>query len=107
MINKYNKTIVVLAFCSAFTDFLIAVPVNELYPRDRIVHIIISSAIFVMIGHILNKIDFSENFLKNTAVLVLAARLVWLIYGFCEYFRIFYGNNTGGILFFTAVTFAA
>lgn len=103
MTEKYTNTITILTFCSAFTDFLIITPADYLYPRDRIVHIMISSAIFLIVAQMINKIDFNKLFFKFTAVILLSARLVLLVVGYSGYFRIFYGNSTVGIAIFTAL----
>lgn len=105
MTKKYNKTIIILALCSVFTDFLINTPANIFYPRDRIIHIIISAVIFTVTAHMVNAVNFKIDILKFIAIVALTIRLICFVYKFSEYFRKFYGNNTANIIVFTIIVF--
>ena len=88
-----------------FTDFLIAVPLEIFYPRDRIIHIIISALVFLLIACVINIINSDSLFFRITVFVLLSAKMIFLIYGFSEYFRMFYGNGNFGIVTLTIVIF--
>ena len=105
MTEKYNQTIIILAFCSAFTDFLTNTPADAFYPRDRIIHTIISALIFMFVAYIINSINFERAVLQHISIIIFIIRLVFISYKFSSYFRMFYGNSTVGIVLFTIIVF--
>lgn len=105
MTKKYNQSITILAFCSALIDFLVTVPPEMIYPRDRIIHILISAVGFMFIAYLTDKINFYNKFFRITAFLLISVKIIFMVYRYSEYTRMLYGNSTWEIIFFTAAVF--
>jgi len=99
--NRYS--LIILAFCGVFTDFLTAENDGMWFPRDRIIHLIISFFIWIILIYILSEVDFNAVFIKFILLGLIILRLAALVISFLKYFQIFYGDSSAGILFFTAV----
>ncbi|MBQ7816772.1 MAG: hypothetical protein IJ339_05415 [Oscillospiraceae bacterium] len=105
MSKTYNYSIIALAVCSALVDFWVISPDELFYTRDRILHLIISFVIALCICFVFKNARFDIGVLKYTALVMIAFRTVWIIYNFIQYFHIFHGSNTVGIIIFTYIVF--
>jgi len=103
MTKEYRYGLIILAFCGVFTDFLVAHNNGLWFPRDRIIHLIISFFIWIILVYILNEIDFNTPFVRLVLSVLIVFRLITLVINFAKYFQIFYGDSAIGIFLFTVI----
>lgn len=105
MSKTYNYSIIALSVCSALVDLWVISPDELFYTRDRILHLIISFVIALCVCFVLKNARFDTGVLKYTALVMIAFRIGWIVYNFIQYFHIFHGSNTIGIIIFTVIVF--
>ncbi len=93
-LNNY----IMLSFCSTVLHFMIGQQTGMIFPRDRIIHTLISFAIFFIFIYILQYINWSKGILKYIVALALFIRAGYMIYAFTHYFQTFYGSNTVALI---------
>lgn len=101
--NQVNN-IVALSFCTTIFCFAICGQTETVFPRDRIIHILLSAFIGAVFIYAAQYTDFHNPYLKYLAAVAVTARMFYLMLGFSNYFHIFHGSNTMAIIIFTAVT---
>lgn len=105
MVKSNANCVVALAVCGAFTQFLISENNFEFFPRDRVINIFVSLAVFTVISYILSEIQFDNNAVK----LLILGYFIWRIFIttviFANFFTVFYGANALGIYILTATVF--
>lgn len=104
--NKYNSGITMLAFCSAFTQFMMSEPDTAMFPKERICGIVISCLISFLLALIINIINFKINIFRYIALSMIFFRLVYMVYRYVQYYQTFYGSGSAGIILLT-ITVAA
>lgn len=104
MTKRYNYSLVFLAFCGAFTDFLCLNNNLQIYPRDRMIHLFLSYAISIIAAYIAADISLDKLYLRIVLIIAIVLRCVLLFFNMSKYFQIFYGNNTITILIFTFIS---
>ncbi|MBE6878418.1 MAG: hypothetical protein E7488_04555 [Ruminococcaceae bacterium] len=101
-VNNY----IMLSLCSTILHFMLLPQTDMIFPRDRIIHVLISYVLFFILIHALQYADFSKGVLKYIITLTLAVRSVYIVHAFVRYFQTFYGSNTFAIIIFS-ITVAA
>ena len=99
--KQKSNSVIVLALGSMALDFLIAENTGIIYPRDRLVHILISSAIAVLSACIINAFNNKNVIIGLISLIIIFCRCVYICNGYIKYFRMFHGANTMVILLFT------
>lgn len=103
MEKRYNYSLIVLAFCSAFTDFLCVDYQNTIFPRDRIIHLIISFLIWSLIAYILCDLSVNNSLINIVFLILMLFRTAAVILRYIDYFRTFHGESIAAIIIFTAL----
>lgn len=106
MTKRYNYSLIALAFCGAFTDFLCVDYQNTIFPRDRIVHLIISYLIWSLIAYILCDLSVNTRFTNIVFLILMLLRTAAVALRYIEYFRTFHGENVIAIIIFTILVAA-
>ena len=104
MNSKCINSIIVFSLCSTLLDFMIIPQNSIIFPRDRTVHIIISAFVAYFFTLIIEKIDFTKGIQRIALMSVIGVKTVFTINNFINYFSVFYGSDTFGIIFLTIVT---
>ncbi len=100
--KKYSvNSITTLAFCCAMVDFLTFSNQGFLFPRDRIFHTVISSAISFFIVYIFQYVNIKNGYIKIIAVVFSVWRMCSLYLEFIDYFSKFHGSNKVSITILT------
>ena len=98
------NTIIVISFCSAMLDFMLSGQRSAIFPRDRILHILISSVVFYIVAYTINEIDFGKAYWKPLITFLMVCRIIFLMYRFIQYLSVFHGADTVSFILLTVVT---
>ena len=102
MENVKIKEVILFSFCSTLTDFLL-LENNTVYPRDRIIHIIISAAFSFCVIYFF-QIICNKNILFDFFILgLITVRFIFQCKNYIDYFHIFHGTTTLSIILFTVL----
>lgn len=97
-------SVIILSFCSMLLDFMMTADIGAVYPRDRIIHIAISASAAFAVAMLLKNISFNATVVKITAAILIAVKMILTVRAFAEYFTVFHGSNTVGILLSAVMT---
>lgn len=92
----------ILCLGSTILNFMISGQNEIIFPRDRIVHVLISFAIWTGIIYLISRINFSCGFYRCAIICILILRVFCIIYDFTGYYHIYHGSDTAAILTLTA-----
>lgn len=96
--------LITLSFASGFIDFFTISAVEIIFPRDRILHIIISLLIALIAVFAFQYVDFSNTLLKMAVGVLILYRGAILFIKMIQYYQTFHGSNTVGIAVFSFLT---
>ena len=99
-----SYSVVMLSFCSLSLEFLMLENAGIIFPRDRLLHILISVALSVILIVFLERVNINNIFFKCVFLTAILMRIIYICTGYINYFQVFHGSNTIGIIFFTIVT---
>ena len=84
-------------------NFMISEQNEIIFPRDRIVHVLIAFAVWMVIIYLISRINFISGFYRYAIIFILVLRVLGIIYDFTGYYHIYHGSDTAAILTLTAV----
>ena len=96
--KEYSLAVVVLCCCSVFTEYLVKQPNDVIFPRERIICLIISLTINFVAVLLINKIDYRSNKIRIIAAMIIICRVLITIYRFCSFYNMFYSERIWGII---------
>ena len=102
--KEYSCSITVLTFCSAFTEFMASMPDRAVFPKERILGLMVLCFASYILSKLINTINFENGLLKIFSLVILSVRLVYIICGYIQYHRTFYGDGAVWLLVFTVLT---
>ena len=86
-------TIIIFSFASAMVDFLTLQQKEIIFPRDRIIHTILSALIACAVVFILKNVNITDKASKTIAVAIILCRVWYLWHSFTGFFHTFYGSD--------------
>lgn len=85
-------TIIMFSFSAAMVEFM-SLPQQAIFPRDRVLHIVLSAVVSMTAVYILNLFSFKSTLARGIAFAIILCRTLFIWRVFAVFLRTFYGDS--------------